>query len=283
MKRVAMLALVLAFGISCDDSPTSPSDPNVARFTAILLPSNEVPAITNADATASGTMQLTMTVTRDSANNITGATYDFAVNYTGFPANTTLTGAHIHAGTAGNEHARRGWIALDGQRHRRGNGPGGDYQARPQQHVCNGPSRDGRPGDFQQPGGQLLQHPHHDQYRWRHSWSAREGELEELAGEVEPQEPSAIVARSARHLRHRVPASSNVQLETCPRSASRYRTSSARRQDEAARAGRPRSRHVNARRHPRIDGRWWRRGPLLLCPGHCGHEKQHRGRHQTKA
>ena len=101
MKRVAMLALVLAFGISCDDSPTSPSDQNVAKFTAILLPSNEVPAITNADATASGTMQLTMTVTRDAANNITGATYDFVVNYTGFPANTTLTGAHIHA-TAGN-------------------------------------------------------------------------------------------------------------------------------------------------------------------------------------
>ena len=100
MKRVAMLALVLAFGISCDDSPTGPSDPNVAKFTAILLPSNEVPAITNADATASGTMQLTMTVTRDSANTITGATYDFAINFTGFPANTTLTGAHIHNGPA---------------------------------------------------------------------------------------------------------------------------------------------------------------------------------------
>ena len=101
MKRVAMLALVLAFGISCDDSPTSPSDPNVARFTAILLPSNEVPAITNADASASGTMQMTMTVTRDTANTITGATYDFTVNITGFPANTTLTGAHIHNAPAG--------------------------------------------------------------------------------------------------------------------------------------------------------------------------------------
>ena len=101
MKRLAMLALVLAFGISCDDSPTSPSDPNVARFTAILLPSNEVPAVTNADAGASGTMQLTMTVTRDSANTITGATYDFTVNFTGFPANTTLTGAHIHNAGAG--------------------------------------------------------------------------------------------------------------------------------------------------------------------------------------
>jgi hypothetical protein len=102
MKRLAMLALVLAFGISCDDSPTSPSDnPNVARFTAILLPGNEVPPITNADAAASGTMQMTMNVTRDAANNITGATYDFVVNFTGFPANTTLTGAHIHAAPAG--------------------------------------------------------------------------------------------------------------------------------------------------------------------------------------
>jgi hypothetical protein len=101
MTRLAMLALVLAFGISCDDSPTSPSDPNVARFTAILLPSNEVPAITNADASASGTMQMTMTVTRDAANTITGATYDFTVNYTGFPANTTFTGAHIHNAPAG--------------------------------------------------------------------------------------------------------------------------------------------------------------------------------------
>jgi hypothetical protein len=101
MKRLAMLALVLAFGISCDDSPTSPSDPNVARFTAVLLPSNEVPPVTNADATASGTMQMTMTVTRDAANNISGATYDFEVHMTGFPANTTLTGAHIHAAPAG--------------------------------------------------------------------------------------------------------------------------------------------------------------------------------------
>ena len=101
MKRLALIALVLAFGISCDDSPTSPSDPNVAKFTAILLPSNEVPAITNADATASGTMQLTMTVTRDASNTITGATYDFIINYTGFPANTTLSGAHIHNAPAG--------------------------------------------------------------------------------------------------------------------------------------------------------------------------------------
>ena len=101
MKRFAILAAVLIFTGACDDSPTSPSNPNVARFTAVLLPTNEVPAITNADASASGTMQLTMTVTRDAANAITGATYDFTVNMTGFPANTTLTGAHIHNGVAG--------------------------------------------------------------------------------------------------------------------------------------------------------------------------------------
>ena len=101
MKRLVMLGLVLVFAVSCDDSPTSPSDPNLAKFTAILLPANAVPPITNADAGASGTMQLTMTVTRDAANNITGATYDFVVNMTGFPANTTLTGAHIHNAGAG--------------------------------------------------------------------------------------------------------------------------------------------------------------------------------------
>jgi hypothetical protein len=101
MNRIVMLALVLMFAVSCDDSPTSPSDPNVAKFTAILLPSNEVPPVTNADVSASGTMQLTMTVTRDAANTITGATYDFDIHMTGFPANTTLTGAHIHTAPAG--------------------------------------------------------------------------------------------------------------------------------------------------------------------------------------
>jgi len=103
MKRFVMLALVLMFAVSCDDSPTSPSSPNVARFTAILLPGNEVPPIaaSNADAGASGVMQLTMTVTRDAASVITGATYDFTINVTGFPAGTTLTGAHVHTAPAG--------------------------------------------------------------------------------------------------------------------------------------------------------------------------------------
>lgn len=102
MKRLAMIALVLVLGVACDDdNPNSPSDSNTRRFTAILLPQNEVPPVTNADASASGTMQLTMTVTRDASNAITGATYDFTINLTGFQAGTALTGTHIHNAPAG--------------------------------------------------------------------------------------------------------------------------------------------------------------------------------------
>jgi hypothetical protein len=103
MKRLVMVALVLMFAVACDDdNPNSPSDTNVRRFTAILLPQNEVPPVTSGpDAGASGTTQLTMTVTRDGANVITGATYDFIINVTGFQPNTTLTGTHIHNAPAG--------------------------------------------------------------------------------------------------------------------------------------------------------------------------------------
>jgi len=102
MKRIGTLALVLLSAVACGDSGTNPSaNPNVATFTAVLLPQNEVPAITNADASASGVAQIKITVTRDSAGTITAATGDFTINVTGFPANTTLTGAHIHNNVAG--------------------------------------------------------------------------------------------------------------------------------------------------------------------------------------
>jgi hypothetical protein len=102
MKRSAILTVALMFIAGCDsDSPTNPSNSNLATFTAILLPSNEVPAVTNADANGSGTMQLRMNLTRDAGGTITAATGDFTVNLTGLPANTTLTGAHIHPGAAG--------------------------------------------------------------------------------------------------------------------------------------------------------------------------------------
>ena len=104
MKRLAfLLATVVLFTPACDDD--DPVDPSVLlplRFTADLRANNEVPAITNADSGATGTMTVTITVTRDSSNNITAvSSTDFVVNMAGFPGPTTLTGAHIHNAPAG--------------------------------------------------------------------------------------------------------------------------------------------------------------------------------------
>ena len=102
MKRLSILVLALVFAAGCgSDTPTSASNPNVIKFTAALLPGNEVPAVTNADAGARGTLTLTLNLTKDAAGAITAATGDFTFDLTGFPAGTTLTGAHIHNGAAG--------------------------------------------------------------------------------------------------------------------------------------------------------------------------------------
>ncbi len=107
MTRVWTLGIVLALALSAaacddDDAGTTPTPtPTGTRFTAQLRPTNEVPPVTNADATATGTMTLTLNVVRDSAQQITSATGDFSVTMNTFPANTTLTGAHIHNGRAG--------------------------------------------------------------------------------------------------------------------------------------------------------------------------------------
>jgi hypothetical protein len=98
---ILLCALTLFMAAACDDDPatTDPSD-NITTFTSDLLPANEVPPVTNADSTARGTVTLTLTVQR-SGSNISSATADFQVNMTGFPANTTFTGAHIHPGRTG--------------------------------------------------------------------------------------------------------------------------------------------------------------------------------------
>ena len=103
MKRLAVAASIaaLTFGVSaCDDDPTSPSS-TPAIFTSTLLPANEVPPVTGAQATGSGTVTITLNVSRDGAGNVTAATADFVVAVTGFPAGMALTAAHIHPGAAG--------------------------------------------------------------------------------------------------------------------------------------------------------------------------------------
>lgn len=97
---VAVFACVAA-GSACDDddSPTSPS--NEVRLVAGLSPFNEVPAVSNADASGSGLVTITLNLTRNASGAVTAATADFNVSLTGFPSGTTLTGAHIHPGVSG--------------------------------------------------------------------------------------------------------------------------------------------------------------------------------------
>lgn len=102
MTRLCLLAIGVALlSVGCsDDDPVSPSA-TAPTFTTQLLPTNEVPPVTNADASASGNVSVILHVTRDSAQAITAARADFTVVMSNFPPNTTLTGAHIHNARAG--------------------------------------------------------------------------------------------------------------------------------------------------------------------------------------
>ena len=106
MNRFSTLIVglsIVAAGCGGESSPNAPSQgtTTTSTFTVPLSPANEVPAITNADASGSGTAIIALTVTKDDAGNVTSATANFQISVTGFPAGTTVTKAHIHNGTAG--------------------------------------------------------------------------------------------------------------------------------------------------------------------------------------
>ena len=105
MNRISTLIVgltILAAGCG-SDSPTAPSQgtTTTSTFTVPLSPTNEVPPLANADASASGTAIIGLTVTKDDAGAITSAVAGFQISVTGFPAGTRVTDAHIHAGPAG--------------------------------------------------------------------------------------------------------------------------------------------------------------------------------------
>ena len=104
-KTIALVAPLLFLAACGNNNPASPSGGGgggaAPTYTVTLLPSNEVPPVSNADSTGTGTAVITLNLTRDSAGTITAATADFQVTMSGYPDNTSLTGAHIHTGAAG--------------------------------------------------------------------------------------------------------------------------------------------------------------------------------------
>lgn len=105
MKRLSILAVALAlFAIGCGSSSSTTTAPTAAAgkplFSAVLSPANEVPPVTNAEATVNGTVTITFDLTKDSAGNITAATATFNVTLGGFPAGSSVNVAHIHEGAS---------------------------------------------------------------------------------------------------------------------------------------------------------------------------------------
>ena len=103
MKALSAVAIALSLlAVGCGDDSSSPNNPSPSTnpvFTANLSPSNEVPPVTNAESTVSGTVTVTLNTSRDSAGNVTSASATFAVTLGGFPAGSNITAAHIHEGS----------------------------------------------------------------------------------------------------------------------------------------------------------------------------------------
>jgi hypothetical protein len=94
MKRLAIvtaLAATVAVAGCGSDNSTSPSTTTV--FTVNLLPSNEVPPVSNAESSGRGTAVITV---HSDSNTI-----DFNVSLNSFPNGTVIRAAHIHPGASG--------------------------------------------------------------------------------------------------------------------------------------------------------------------------------------
>src|SRR6266540_2980422 len=90
MKRLAAFLLFCATGLLADTLEIVP-------FRAVLLPTNEVPAV---NTTARGAVTILAHIVRIDAGQIVSGSVDFGANFT-VPEDTTITGMHIHNGPAG--------------------------------------------------------------------------------------------------------------------------------------------------------------------------------------
>src|SRR6188768_3832635 len=97
MKRLSGLIIGLSVLVAgCSDNSAGPSQTTTSTFTVPLTAANEVPPTVNADAGATGTATIVLTVVRDSSGAIASAKADFQISVAGFPPGTTVTDAHIH-------------------------------------------------------------------------------------------------------------------------------------------------------------------------------------------
>jgi hypothetical protein len=100
---VPLLAAFVAVGCGDDNNPNQPSE-ITPTFQMNLLASNETPTpivAPDPEATCAGSVTIRMNITRDAANTITAATFDFQANITGCPQSTVIRIAHIHEQVAG--------------------------------------------------------------------------------------------------------------------------------------------------------------------------------------
>jgi CHRD domain len=91
-------------------TPTPSPTPQLKYvFTADLKTTNEVPAITDAEASCAGKGTFTLNTTKDSSGKITAATGQFDLTISGCPTSTMVTLFHIHKQVAG----QNGSVVID--------------------------------------------------------------------------------------------------------------------------------------------------------------------------
>jgi hypothetical protein len=103
MHRLSALIIGFSVAAAACNSYNAPSQETTttSTFNVALSPADEVPPVTNADASGAGTAAIDLTVTKDDSDNITSASMTFRISVTGFPAGTTITKAHIHNAAVG--------------------------------------------------------------------------------------------------------------------------------------------------------------------------------------
>ena len=101
MNRWVLIAVALCVSTAgCGSDRVTPSNLPLV-FTAVLSPANEVPPVGNAESAGRGAVQVTFDVTRGAGDAILSATASFYFQLSGFPAGTSVAGAHIHPAAAG--------------------------------------------------------------------------------------------------------------------------------------------------------------------------------------